>query len=70
MAVSDDPQPRQPIRYPRARLSPAKDELMILTIPRDEVEAGDIAPVAQLLEGGLIFSRRGLQRRRWLSRTC
>lgn len=37
------------IRYPRARLSPAKDELMILAIPRDEVEAGDIAPVAQQL---------------------
>ncbi|MBK1707343.1 LexA family protein [Halochromatium glycolicum] len=49
MAQSDDAQPQRPIRYPRARLSPAKDELMILTIPRAEVEAGDIAPVAQQL---------------------
>jgi hypothetical protein len=40
----------RPIRYPRARLSPAKDELMILVIHRDEVEAGDIAPVLQQLE--------------------
>jgi len=37
------------IRYPRARLSPAKSELMLLAIPRDEVEAGEIAPVAQQL---------------------
>jgi len=37
------------IRYPRARLSPAKGELMLLAIPRDEVEAGEIAPVAQQL---------------------
>ena len=51
---ADDAQPRrsggpEPIRYPRARLSPAKDELMILAIPRDEVEAGDIAPIAEKL---------------------
>lgn len=39
----------RPIRYPKARLSPAKDELMLLAIPRDEVEAGDIAPVAEQL---------------------
>lgn len=40
---------RPPIRYPKARLSPAKDELMFLSIPRDEVEVGDIAPVAEQL---------------------
>ena len=49
MSQADDAQPRPPIRYPRARLSPAKDELMILAIPRDEVEAGDIAPIAEQL---------------------
>jgi hypothetical protein len=53
MAQSDDAQPQRPIRYPRARLSPAKVALMILTIPRTEVEAGNIAPVAQLLESAL-----------------
>ncbi|MBK1703739.1 hypothetical protein [Halochromatium glycolicum] len=71
MAASDDSEPRPTIRYPRARLSPAKVALMILTIPRTEVEAGNIAPVAQQLESGLIFSPSdGLQRRRCLSRTC
>ena len=49
MNPSDASQPDRPIRYPRARLSPAKDELLILAIPRDEVEAGDIAPVAEQL---------------------
>ncbi|MEA3640257.1 MAG: chlororespiratory reduction 6 domain-containing protein [Lamprobacter sp.] len=50
MSHSDASRPGRPIRYPRARLSPAKDELMILVIHRDEVEAGDIAPVLQQLE--------------------
>ena len=49
MSRSDDAQPRPPIRYPRARLSPAKDELMLLAIPREEVEAGDIEPVIEQL---------------------
>lgn len=49
MSTSDDSHNSPPIRYPRARLSPAKDELMILTIPRNEVEAFDVAPVAQQL---------------------
>lgn len=50
MSRSDDFQPRPPIRYPRARLSPAKDELMLVTIPRAQVEDGDPAPVLQQLE--------------------
>ncbi len=50
MSHSDASQPGRPLRYPRARLSPAKDDRLLIEIARDEVEAGDIAPVLQQLE--------------------
>lgn len=53
MSDPDASQPGPTIRDPRARLSPAKDAVMILTVPRDEVGAGDIAWVAQQLENAL-----------------
>ena len=49
MGHSDAPQPGRPLRYPRARLSPAKDDRLLIEIPRDEVEPGDIVSVAQQL---------------------
>ncbi|MEE4110532.1 MAG: hypothetical protein V2I24_14365 [Halieaceae bacterium] len=42
MSDPDASQPGPPIRYPRARLSPAKDDVMVLSVPRNEVEAGDL----------------------------
>ncbi len=65
MSDPNAPQPGPSIRYPRARLSPAKDDLMVLAIPRDEVEAGDIAPVAQRLG---FLSETPEMARRWEGR--
>lgn len=61
MASTDDSQPHRPIRYPRARLSPAKDELMILTIPRAHVEDGDTTLALQQL--GFMTESRELAER-------
>jgi len=55
----------RPIRYPKARLSPAKDETMVVTIPRAQVEAGDIAPAAQQLG---FLSETPEMARRWEGR--
>jgi len=54
-----------PIQYPKARLSPAKDEFIVVEFRRDEVERGDLARAHDLLsalreaaefgEGRLIF---------------
>lgn len=38
------------MRYPRARLSPAKESLMVVAVPRAQVVAGDIAPILQQLD--------------------
>jgi hypothetical protein len=71
--MSDPNQPGgRPLRYPRARLSPAKDELMVVTFPRAQVQACNPAPALQQLgfmietpelaarwEGGLGFTFAG-----------
>lgn len=48
MSTSEHPNHR-PLRYPKARLSPAKEDRLLIKIARTEVEAGDIAPVLQQL---------------------
>lgn len=49
MSKPEQPNHR-PLRYPKARLSPAKDDRLLIEVPRAQVEAGDIAPVLQQLE--------------------
>ena len=40
-----------PIEYPKARFSPAKDQLIVLDFRRDEVERGDVRRVYGILTG-------------------
>ncbi len=37
------------IKYPLARLSPAKQELLVVAFPYDDVMAGDVAPLSETL---------------------
>jgi hypothetical protein len=48
--TNPDPSDPSPIRYPRARLSPAKDELMVVSVPHAQVVTCDIAPILQQFE--------------------
>jgi hypothetical protein len=46
-------------KYPRARLSPAKDELLVLVITRESVVTGDVRPLLcrghrEAVQGGMI----------------
>ena len=49
-----------PVRYPKARLSPAKDEFIAFEFRRDEVERGELGRVLDLLSA-LTASRQAAE---------
>ena len=50
------------VKYPKARLSPAKDELVVVEFARRHIESGDIGEILKALKpmsANPLYSRRG-----------